>query len=97
MPKKPLTAAEKRYRRWVADMPCEGCGLEDDTRIAHHFTFTKAGMGKQAKEHEAVCLCHTCHMGELHQHGEKSFWKKRKRKLIELVEYANSLYNIYHV
>jgi len=109
MPKKPLTAAEKRYRRWIILMPCEGCGMEDDTRVPHHFTFTtSAGMAQQAPDNEAVCLCYKCH-SELHNHGERSFWrslgrteegvmfwKSRERTEEELIEYANNLYREYY-
>jgi len=99
MPKKPLTAAEKRYRLWIIEMPCEGCKMEDDTRVPHHFTFTpNAGMGEKAPENELVCLCHKCHIEKLHRHGELSFWAglKPPRTKEELIEYANNLYRAYY-
>lgn len=97
MPKKKPTAAVKRYRRWIAEMPCEGCKIEDDTRVSHHFTFTQAGMGKQSTESNSVCLCYNCHIEILHRHGELSFWAGLNRTKEELIEYANNLHTEYHM
>ena len=91
------TAAQKRYRRWIAQLPCERCGIEDDTRVAHHFTFCKAGMGKQADDNMCVSLCHYCHVERLHRFGERTFWSDANRTEEELIQYANNLYESYHV
>ena len=64
--------AEKDYRRWVAlEHECLACGLEDDTRVAHHLTFIKfeSSMGGKASDNYLVPLCYICHIERLHRHG----------------------------
>ena len=89
------TAKDKRYRRWVASHPCYACGIEDDTRVSHHLTFCGTMMGGKSEERFLICLCHVCHIEDLHRHGEKTFWAKLGKSLEEVKEYAESLYNSY--
>jgi hypothetical protein len=95
MPKRPAKA-EREYRRWVASHPCQGCGCEDDTRVAHHLTFCGTMMGGKPKECYLVCLCYWCHIEDLHRHGEKTFWAKYGFELDQVKEYAENLYRKYH-
>jgi len=91
---KTIPAKVKRFRRKVAEKPCRACEMEDDTRVSHHFTFTKAGMAKKAKEWEACCLCYKCH-SDLHAHGELSFWVKWKKDIEDLKQEGVEFYNLY--
>jgi len=90
------TKQQKAFRRWIAEMPCEGCGIEDDTRVAHHLTFCGTMMGGKVDDMYQVCLCYICHIEKLHRHGEKTFWATLGRDLDELKAYAASLYNWYY-
>lgn len=91
MAKKP-TIEERRYTQWLIQEPCFACEIEDDTRIGHHFTFTKAGMAKKAPMREQLCLCHSCHMEKLHKHGERTFWQKLGYTEGQLLEIALQKY-----
>ena len=92
--KKP-TIAERLYALWLIQDPCFACEMEDDTRIGHHFTFTKAGMSKKAKINEQLCLCNECHMEKLHRHGERSFWRDEGYTEEELIYIADQKYQYY--
>ena len=91
---KTIPAKVKRFRRRVAEEPCRACKMEDDTRVSHHFTFTKAGMARKAEEWESCCLCYRCH-SELHNHGERSFWRERNINLELLELESKEFYNLY--
>jgi len=94
---KKTTAAQKRYRRWVAENhPCRACLMEDDTRVLHHFTFCDAGMGQQEDDELGICLCYNCHIERLHRHGERTFWSDLKIDLDELIIEGSNIYHSYH-
>ena len=91
------TAAQKRFRRWVAEnYPCRACQIEDDTRVLHHFTFLDAGMSQKEGDELGICMCYNCHVEKLHRHGEKSFWSDLNIDLDELVFEAKEIYRGYH-
>jgi len=96
MPKKNLTAADKRYRQYLRTLPCYACGLEDETVVGHHLTYVRSIMGGKAGEENQVPMDFTCHIERLHRHGERSFWKGLGFNLEEVKQYANSLHRSYH-
>jgi len=96
MPKKNLTAVEKRYRQYLRTFPCYACGIEGETNCGHHLTFVKSIMGGKAEEEYQVPMCFWCHIEKLHRHGERSFWAALGITEEELIEYANELYRKYH-
>lgn len=55
----------KKYRDWVAMLPCGNCSVTDDTIIAHHLTAIMAphcgGAGQKASDYLTMPLCHKCH------------------------------------
>ena len=94
--KKRTKAEALRYRRWAAEnYPCRGCGIEDETRVLHHFTFLDAGMGQKEDDSKGAVLCYTCHTERLHRHGEKSFWAALGVDLDELVFESGEMFNSY--
>ena len=91
--KRPTKAEALRYRKWAAqNHPCRGCGIEDDTRVLHHFTFLDAGIGQKEDDRHGVILCHCCHIEKLHRHGEKSFWAALNIDLDDLVFEGEEMY-----
>ena len=89
------TAAERRYTLWLIENPCFACGIEDDTRVGHHFTFVKRAKSKKAKIDEQLCLCHFCHIEDLHRHGERTFWQKRGYTEEQLLYHGKQFYENY--
>jgi len=52
----------KKYREWVASLPCIDCGIEDDTIIAHHLRGGVAPYLVAPLERQTIillCLCVT--------------------------------------
>lgn len=72
-PKTPRSAA---YLAFVRGMPCAVTGVEHGV-IAHHVRMHPHGGGLSLKpsDYRVVPLNQMRHL-ELHQHGEKTFWKK---------------------
>lgn len=96
MPKKSLTAAEKRYRQYLRTLPCYACAIEDETIVGHHLTFINCAMGSKAGEEFQIPLCFTCHIEKLHRHGERSFWEGLGISLDKVTKDAVETYRDYH-
>ena len=56
---------EKDYTRWVATLPCAGCGVHDETIVPHHMKHIcqelTGGMSMKASDWLAMPLCFSCH------------------------------------
>jgi hypothetical protein len=59
----------KKYREWVASLPCIDCGIEDDTIIAHHLrgrcSPLSGSAARKANDYFVMPLCYKHHM-DLH-------------------------------
>jgi hypothetical protein len=55
----------KKYREWVAKLPCGNCKAEDDTIVAHHLAHILAphcgGTSLKASDYLTMPLCFVCH------------------------------------
>ena len=49
----------EKYRRWIAEKPCEDCGALD-VQCAH-ITVGRHGMGMKSPDYLCVPLCISCH------------------------------------
>ncbi len=82
----------KKYRKWVASLPCSNCGIEDDTRVTHHLIGVGQGvMGSKASDLMGMCLCNLCHAA-LHEgkldYQEQWKWVAKTLEKAILVEEA---------
>ena len=86
------TIRDPKYLKYVRDYyPCAVCGTDQDIQ-AHHITYAEPrGIGMKNSDRYVVPICPLQHY-ELHQDGEKSYWKK---KGLEPLIYANMLWEQY--
>lgn len=56
---------EKKYLRWVKDLPCAQCKIEDGTVVPHHLKHRlspfSGGTGYKASDWLVMPLCYSCH------------------------------------
>lgn len=64
----------------------------DDTVVPHHLTFAGTGMGTKPGDDFTVPLRQERHQ-QLHQKGERSFWKRHGYEEEQLINLAQGLYN----
>ena len=58
---------DKKYREYVATLPCSVCGIEDDTVVGHHLIGVGQGtMGGKASDLDLMPMCHK-HHDEIHR------------------------------
>ncbi len=81
-----------KYLKYVRDnYPCAVCGTDQDIQ-AHHITYAEPrALGRKNSDRYVVPIC-PLHHYELHQLGEKSYWKN---KGLEPLIYANLLWDKY--
>ena len=81
-----------KYLKYVRDnYPCAICGTDQDIQ-AHHITYAEPrALGRKNSDRYVVPIC-PLHHYELHQLGEKSYWKN---KGLEPLIYANLLWDKY--
>lgn len=78
----------KKYRYWVAQLPCASCGIANDTVIPHHLIGVGQGvMGGKACDLNLMPLCFDCHQ-EVHLHSTKNMRKEQYRWICETLQKA---------
>lgn len=45
---------DKKWRKYVASLPCLGCGIEGSSQAAHAWGF---GLSMKASDHDCIALC----------------------------------------
>lgn len=73
----------KRASRWrsqahcnfVRSHACCRCGSDAAIEVAHVRIGSGAGMGQKPDDWRTVSLCHSCHQGDQHNVGERTFWR----------------------
>ncbi len=55
---------DKKYREWVATLPCANCNIKDETIVGHHLAHILAphcgGEGQKAADYLSMPLCYVC-------------------------------------
>lgn len=82
------------YLAHIRKQPCLSCGAI--SHEAHHLRIGEySGMSSKAPDYLTVPICHRCHIGELHQGGEQTFYKKLERNVRgkNMIDFALILFN----
>lgn len=61
------------YLKHVAQHPCELCGTQDGTIVAHHFGANGKGIATKVDDFYTVPLCSRCH-DKIHNGGGGGTW-----------------------
>ena len=73
---------------------CLCCGIMNRSEVHHLKLNGESGTGYKADDWLTIPLCHDCHIAELHQHGQKSFYENFEwiTKYIDLVDFCRLRY-----
>lgn len=87
---KSATVRSESYRRWVASLPCAGCGVDGYSQAAH----PNNGKGLGSKTSDLLCfpLCSTRpgHMGCHYMHDNCIGMSRHERRDLELIYTART-------
>ena len=80
----------KQYLKYVASHPCLLC--QHNETQAHHITITeKRGISQKVSDYYTLPLCYL-HHDQLHNTGERKFWKILDLNPVDLAKYFFDLW-----
>lgn len=91
---------DKKYRMFIASLPCTKCKLEGSTQAAH---IGKGGMGLKGDDDTIAPLCTVKFVGhgyglgcheKLDRHIESRYWDEMKPRLLATARQAYELWSI---
>ena len=82
------------YLAHTRQQACICCGIQNRTQIHHLKVAGQTGTGYKADDWLTLPLCDTCHLSELHQHGQESFAKSLEwiTKYVDLINFCRLRY-----
>lgn len=82
------------YLAHTRQQACLCCGVMNQTEVHHLKLNGESGIGYKADDWLSIPLCHDCHLKELHQHGQETFYKNLEwiTKYISLIEFCRLRY-----
>jgi hypothetical protein len=85
---------DSEHLRYVASLPCCGCGLADNTQAHHLLRTGQHGVALKSGDDYTIPLCHYCH-SDLHRCGDEvGFFDAFNVDFETVKAYAQELYNI---
>lgn len=78
------------YLEHTRKQACICCGKNNESQAHHLRAVEESGTGFKADDWATLPLCASCHLGDLHQHGQQSFYKNLEwiTKHISLLDFC---------